>query len=55
MESRKMLLMNVFAGKEWKRRGREWVCGHGWGRREWDEWRKQHRRICPAMCKIHSW
>ena len=28
MESRKMLLMNLFAGKEWRHRRRKWTCGH---------------------------
>ena len=28
MESIKMVLMNLFAGKEWRRRHREWTCGH---------------------------
>ena len=23
-----MLLMNLFAGKEWRRRHRKWTCGH---------------------------
>ena len=31
MESRKMVLINLFAGKEWKRRRREWICGHSGG------------------------
>ena len=38
-----MVLMNLFAGKEWRQRKQ--TCGHSWGRREWDEWRKQHRRV----------
>ena len=28
MESRKMVLMNLFAGKEWRCRYREQTCGH---------------------------
>ena len=34
MESRKMMLMNLFAGQEWRHRRREWACGHsrGWER-----------------------
>ena len=31
--------MNLFAGREWKCRYREWTCGHSRGRREWDKWR----------------
>ena len=29
----KMILMNLFAGKEWRHRCREWSCGHRAGRR----------------------
>ena len=35
-----MILMNLFAGKEWRHRCREWTCGHSEGRRERDKWRK---------------
>jgi len=34
MESRKMVLINLFAGKEWRHRCREWICGHCRGERE---------------------
>ena len=37
IESRKMVLMNLFAGKEWRHRCREWTCGCSTGRRAWDE------------------
>ena len=40
MECRKIVLMNLFAGKGWILRYREWTCGHSGGRRECDEWRK---------------
>ena len=40
MESRKMVLLNLFAGKEWRHRHRERTCGHSGGKRGWDEWRK---------------
>ena len=33
MESRKMVLMNLFAGQQWRNRHREWTYGHSqWGR-----------------------
>ena len=32
MESRKIVLMNQFAWKEWGHRRREWTCGHSRGR-----------------------
>jgi len=31
MESRKMLLMNLFAGQQWRCRHRKQICGHGGG------------------------
>ena len=37
MESRKMVLMNLFAEQEQRYRQREWTCGHSRGRRGWDE------------------
>ena len=42
MESRKMVLMILFAGQHWRYRHREQTYGHGGGRRGWDELRKQH-------------
>ena len=30
-EIQKMVLMNLFAGKEWRHRRREWTCGHNGG------------------------
>ena len=33
IESRKMVLMNLFAGQQWRNRHREWTYGHSqWGR-----------------------
>ena len=32
-----MVLMNVFAGQEWRHRYREQACGYSGGRREQDE------------------
>ena len=40
MESRKIVLMNPFTGKEWRHRCREQACGYSRGRRRWDELRK---------------
>ena len=37
MEPRKMVLMNLFAGQEWRHRCREQICGHSkvsWGQNE---------------------
>ena len=33
MESRKMVLMNLFAGQQWRHRHREQTCGNSRGRR----------------------
>ena len=35
-----MILMNLFARKEWRHKCREWTCEHSGGEKEWDEWRK---------------
>ena len=40
MESRKMVLMNLFAGQQWKHTHRDQTCGHSEGRRGWDELRE---------------
>ena len=37
MESRKIILMNLFARKEWRHSCREWTSGHSGGGKEWDE------------------
>ena len=37
MESRKIILMNLFARKEWRHGCREWTSGHSGGGKEWDE------------------
>ena len=33
MESRRMVLMNLFAEQQWRRRHREQIYGQGWARR----------------------
>jgi len=42
MESKKVVLMKLFAGQQWRHRHREQTSGPGgWGgRRGWDVWRK---------------
>ena len=49
MGSRKTVLMNLFAGKEWRCRCREQTCGNSGGRRGQDELRKQH-----ACARAHT-
>ena len=51
MEARKIAPRNLFAGKEWRHRCREWTCRHSWGGRECDEWRK---KVVPCD-SLESW
>ena len=37
-----MVLINLFAGQQWRCRHREQICEHGQGRREEDKRRQQH-------------
>ena len=55
IESRKTVLMSLFAGKEWRHRGGEWTCGHSGGGREWDEWRRQPQHIYTLLCTTDGW
>ena len=40
MESRKIVLMDLFAGKQWRHRFRKQTCGHSRGRRGWGKLRQ---------------
>lgn len=40
MESIKMVLTNIFAGKEWRCRYRKWTRRYNGERRKWDERRQ---------------
>ena len=54
MEFRKIVLMNLFAGKEWSHRHREWTYGHS---REGDDRRNGESSIdiyTLCMFKIDS-
>ena len=42
MESRKMIVMNLSAGRRWRRRHREQTFGHSAGRRGWDKLRDEY-------------
>ena len=48
METRKMVLMNLFAEQQWRHRHREQTCGHG---REGTN--EQVRRIESSMENTH--
>ena len=45
-----MILMNMFAGKQWRGRHREQTSGHSGGRRGWDGLREQHENIYTVPC-----
>ena len=51
-----MVLMNRFAGQQWRCRHTEQTCEHGLpgGSRRWDEWREQHGNIHTAICETDS-
>ena len=51
LESIRMVLMNLFAGQQWRRRHREQTYGHSRGRRGWDVWRAWHGNIYTIICK----
>ena len=57
MESIRMVLMNLFAGREWRCRHREQTYGSGVeerGKREGDRWREQHGNVHTTTCQIAS-
>ena len=54
-----MVLMNIFAGQQWRRRDKEQTSGHRWvvgvgGRRGWGERRECHGNIGTTIRKIDS-
>ena len=52
MESRKMVLMNLFAGEMQIQRT---DCGHSRGRSGWDELREEHCNIHVIVRKNTQW
>ena len=51
MESRKIVLMNLFVRQQWRCRHRKQTCGH---KRMCNEWREYHDNIYTTICKIDS-
>ena len=49
-----MVLMNLFAGQQWRGRYRKQACGQSGGRRGWNEWREWHGNIYITICKTDS-
>ena len=54
MESRKILLKNVFIGKQWKTRHREQTYGHGKRGGEGEMYGKSNMETYITICKIDS-
>ena len=44
--------MKLFAGKEWRHRGRERTYGHSGGRKEWDEQRNYMLYMLPCVKQL---
>ena len=54
MESRKMVLMNLFARQQWRNRHREQTYGHGERGREGEMYGESNMEIYNTVCKIDS-
>ena len=54
MESRKMVLKNLFTGQQWRNRHRGLTYGHGERRREGEMYRKNNKETYITICKIGS-
>ena len=54
LESRKMVLMNLFAWQQRRHGRRAQTCGHSRGRRGWDELREYHGSTYITICEIDS-
>ena len=54
MESRKMVLMNLFARQQWINRHREQTYGHGGRGREDEMYGESNIEIDNTICKIDS-
>ena len=54
MESRKMVLENLFAGQQWRKRHREHTYGHGERGGEGKMYGESNMETYITMCKIDS-
>ena len=54
MESRKMILKNLFTGQEWRKRHREQTYGHREKRGEGEIYEKSNMETYITICKIDS-
>ena len=54
MESKKMALMNLFSGQQWRNRHREQTCGHGERGGGGEMYGKSNMETYINICKIDS-
>ena len=54
MESRKMILKNLFTVQQWRNRHREYTCGHWEKRGEGEIYGKSNMETYITICKIDS-
>ena len=54
MESRKMVLKNLFTGQQWRNRHREQTYGHGERGGEGEMYGKSNMEVYITTCKIDS-
>ena len=54
MESRKMVLKNLFTGQQWRNRHREYTYGHGEREGGGEMYVKSNMETYIATCKIDS-
>ena len=54
MESRKMVLKNLFAGQQWRNEHREQTYGHGERGGEGEMYRESNMGIYMTVCKIDN-
>ena len=54
MESRKIVLKNLFTAKQWRNRHREWTYGHGERGGEGEMYGKSNMETYIIVCKIDS-
>ena len=54
MESRKMVLKNLFTGQQWRNRHREQTYGHGERGGEGEMYEKSNMETYITICKVDS-
>ena len=49
-----MALKNLFTGKQWRNRHKEWTCGHGERGGEGEVYGKSNMETYITICKVDS-